>query len=88
MVELLNDLFERNPWPGGSVRIYKTLTGPFNHVVVETESASLAAYEEQVTKFETNFPEGLRESWAEVADSGGSNELWTLASERRVDQSN
>jgi hypothetical protein len=83
MKEILTDLFESNPWPG-NVRIYTHCVGPFNHVIVETESESLAAYEKDGVQFEQGFPEGLFDTWHEL-EMSGANEMWTLAYERRVD---
>ena len=82
MKEMLIALFEVNPWPGGTVRVYTSHIGPFNHVVVEHESENLAAYEEQVAQFERNFPEGMLDSFLEL-ESSGYHEMWTLAYEKR-----
>ena len=84
MKEMLIDLFETNPWPGGTVRIYSSHIGPFSHVVVEHESENLAAFEKQVAQFEQNIPAGLHDRFAELEVSGY-HEMWTLAYERRKD---
>lgn len=83
MKEILIDLFEKNPWPGGNVRIYTSHIGPFNHVIVETESEDLAAFEKADAKFGQGFPEGLFDTWHEIEVSA-SNQMWKLAYERRI----
>ena len=83
MEEILIDLFEKNPWPGGNVRIYTSHIGPFNHVIVETESEDLAAFEKADVLFGQGFPEGLFDTWHEIEVSA-SNQILKLAYERRI----
>jgi hypothetical protein len=84
MKEMLIDLFESNPWPGGTVRIYTSHIGPFNHVVVEHESENLAVFEKQDAQFRQNFPAGIFDRFHEL-EASGYHEMWTLAYERRKD---
>ena len=82
MKDLLVELFEVNPWLGGTVRVYTSHIGPFNHVVVEHESENLAAYEKQSAQFEQNFPAGMFDSFHEL-EASGYHEMWTLEYENR-----
>ena len=84
MKEILIELFENNPWPGGNVRIYSSLIGPFNHVIVETESENLTAFEQDQIQFEQGVPEALFETWHEIEVSA-STQMWKLDHERRTD---
>jgi hypothetical protein len=86
MKENLIDLFEKNPWTGGNVRIYTSHIGPFNHVIVESESESLAAFEQAQIQFEQGVGEGLFDFdiWHEIEVSA-STQMWKLAYERRIE---
>lgn len=83
MKDILTELFEVNPWPGGNVRIYTSRIGPFGHVIVETESEDLAAFEKDEAQFRQGVPEGTFDIAHELEVSA-SNQIWILAYERRA----
>lgn len=86
MKEMLIELFEKNPWPGGNLRIYTSHIGPFNHVIVESESESLAAFEQAQAQFEQGFPKAdIDMDVRHEIEVSASTQMWKLAYERRIE---
>ncbi len=84
MKEVLFDLIEKNPWSGGNTRVYTSHIGPYNHIIVENESESLAAFEKAQSQFTQGVPEGVFDTWQEL-EASASIQMWKLEYERRVE---
>ena len=70
--------FSRNPWPNAA-RLYGSRVGSFNHIAIELESESLAAYEKTWKRWTTvAFTDKMTKEWHELTETGGHNEFWTV----------
>jgi len=82
MLATLNEIFDRQPWPG-EVRVYRSRFGPDNHIVVEFECESLAAFEREWQIFHDGaFTEESGQAWTAMEDQGGRNEFWVIVDKR------
>ena len=81
VVELLVKVFERNPWPG-PMRIYKANVGPFDHVVVDLETESLATYDQDHAQWFSNAIPEEAEAFQALIEPHGTNEVWAIAYEK------
>ena len=83
MVEKLIESHKRGSW-SGKVRIYKCEFGPsFQHVVVEAESESLAAYAEEAPTFDPKMTAEERAERQEL-EASAKNEIWELVYEQEA----
>lgn len=71
-IDFISSWFEDYTWPG-AVRLYRNHLAPFDHVALEVECESLAAYEEHWGRWEASHEEGVK-----LVESGGANEIWTI----------
>ncbi len=72
VTDFISSWFDEYTWPG-AVRVYRNHLAPFDHVALEVECASLAAYEEHWGRWTTSHAEGVK-----LIESGGTNEIWTV----------
>ena len=71
-IDFISSWFDEYTWPG-AVRVYRNHIAPFDHVALEVECESLAAYEEHWGRWTATHKEG-----AKLVESGGTNEIWTV----------
>ena len=80
MKEMLIESHKRGSW-SGKVRIYKCEFGPsFQHVMVEAESESLAAYAEEASTFDPKMTAKDMADWHEL-EASANNQMWELVYE-------
>ncbi|MCB0126858.1 MAG: hypothetical protein KDE58_31580 [Caldilineaceae bacterium] len=74
-LELLNEVGPKINFPG-PCRVYHTLTGEFDRIIIEYEFADLAAYEAFWEEWSTTHAAEFMPRWRTVSLPGGSNELF------------
>ena len=71
-IDFISSWFVDYTWPG-AVRVYRNHLAPFDHVALEVECESVAAYEEHWGRWTASHEEGVT-----LVESGGANDLWTV----------
>ena len=78
-VSLVKEALQWAPAGMGPMRVYTSSIGPESRIALEVELQSLADYERFWNGWTAQVPPEWWERWDKVIESGGSNEIWTLA---------
>ena len=78
-VALVKEALQWVPAGMGPIRVYTSSIGPVGQISLEVELQSLADYERFWNGWTAQVPPEWWERWNRVIESGGSNEIWTLA---------
>jgi hypothetical protein len=78
VVQLLKAAGEKTNLPH-RYRLYVSNLGPFDTLALEIEVENLAEYERVWTAIGERIAPEVWEKWSALTETGGANEIWTLA---------